>query len=170
MDSLIQTYNNIMAQLVNLPADIDAAQAALDDATMRRAGWKSGLDTREGQLKSQATGKNADERAAALAELQATDSVYRRSFTELQESDAEVKALTREVDGLTRRFTAVGYQCRLHAALLTCLGSAGVPVPSDLTNNIDVVFPRPTDHVNGNGHDIYPNDVAGPADAADLGL
>jgi len=170
MDSLIQTYNNIMAQLVNLPADIDSAQRDLDAAIHERSVCKSALDAREGEMKTLATGKNADERAAALAKLQMTDDRYRRTLAELQSAEADVRVLTRGVDSLNRRFTAVGYQCRLHAALLTYLGSAGVPVPSDVTNNIDVVFPRPTDHVNGNGHGIDPNDVAGPADAADLGL
>lgn len=174
---LIETYRNLMTSLATLPDEIAAAQSDLSAAKAQQADTKRRMEDIELMLSGTVEGKNADERKAKLADALKGNRAYQDTLQLHRKDSADVAALNIEVDKLTNQYAAVGYQARLHSALLTYLGSAGVPVSTDKLG--DVMFQAPvagSEHnppyvtpahvlkaVNGSNHMTA-------ADAADMGL
>lgn len=165
---LIDTYRRLMTSLQNLPDEIAAAQTDLGLAKMKQADTKRRMDDIEMMLAGTVEGSNDTKRKAALADALKGHRAYQDTLGLYRADSAEVAALNIEADKLNARFAAVGYQARLHAALLTWLGSAGVPVNLDKLG--DVMFQAPP--VKGAEHNppyVNGNTVTAD-DAAAMGL
>jgi len=83
---------------------------------------------------------------------------HRAQSAEARAGRDAIARLTNDVDNLTRQFAAVGYQAKLHAALLGYLAAAGAVQPVDVSFGMGV---------SGNHTD---NGTVTPADAAAIGL
>lgn len=155
-DELIATYTNIMTSLDNLPAEIAAAQSDLTSVKINLGAAERELERIEAEILLTVEGKNAEERKARF-QLTCTENIFHRAQNaEARAGRDAIARLTNDVDNLTRQFAAVGYQAKLHAALLGYLAAAGA-VP------VDVSF--------GMGSKAQPaNGSVTPADAAAIGL
>ncbi len=166
---VIATYRQLMASLHTLPDEIAAAQADLTVAAAKVAELKryiantqEAMDLRKAELaiKAATDGKNDAERKALLAGLVANDSAsgrYRSSLLKdeslMIDAQRTVNMLTNDVDNLTRQFAAVGYQTKLHAALMGFLTDA---MPGQQP---DIDFGMANTHID-NGAGITADDAA----------
>lgn len=156
-EQLINTYTQLMTELDNLPQEIAAAQNDLLAVKRQVSDSKTLLDSLEASLSLTIEGKNAEERKARLTQALSTHQNYQRIRATLRKESEEADNLTNTVDALTRQYGAVSFQARLHAALLTYLGSAGAPVRLDSLG--DVVFP-PARTPHYNNHHVTADDAA----------
>ncbi len=138
INQLIATYNDLMTSLATLPDEIAAAQ---NDLT----GIKIELGKVEQEAKDMAAaaaltieGKNAEERAAKLTQALRLNAKYQTWVKALDGLRADAARLTNDVDNLTRQFTAVGYQAKLHSAMVAYFAAAGAVAPG--ANALDVQF------------------------------
>lgn len=132
INQLIATYNELMTSLGNLPDEIAAAQ---NDLT----GIKIELGKVEQEAKDMAAaaaltieGKNAEERAAKLTQTLRSNARYQTWVKALDGLRADAARLTNDVDNLTRQFTAVGYQAKLHSVMVGYFAAAGAVAPTDV--------------------------------------
>ena len=132
IDQLIATYNDLMTSLGTLPDDIAAAQNDLTEAKSRLAVQEQAMKDISAEVASTIEGKNADERAAKLAQVLKGHGVYQNRAGMATVARVEVANLTNEVDNLTRQFTAVGYQAKLHSAMVAYFAAAGAVAPQDV--------------------------------------
>ena len=132
IDQLIATYNDLMTSLGTLPDDIAAAQNDLTEAKSRLAVQEQAMKDISAEVASTIEGKNADERAAKLAQVLKGHGVYQNRAGMATVARVEVANLTNEVDNLTRQFTAVGYQAKLHSAMMAYFAAAGAVAPQDV--------------------------------------
>lgn len=132
-DQLIATYRELMQALQQLPTDIAAAQERLaslkrDGQALAQAGEEAehSFIARSGGWK--ALGSNDKERDLAVAAFRRES--MRTHAAQLALNTAAADEAAQLVSMLERRYGAVCYQVRLHAALLQYLGQAGAPVPT----------------------------------------
>lgn len=153
---LIDTYTDLMASLATLPEEIAAAQSDLTNVKLALGAAERDLERIEAEILLTVEGKNAEERKARFALTCQENIFHRAQSAEARAGRDAIARLTNDVDSLTRQFAAVGYQAKLHAALLGYLAAAGA-VP------VDVSF--------GMGGKAQPaNGSVTPADAAAIGL
>jgi hypothetical protein len=127
-DQVLRTYHELMQSLAELPADIAALQEALTAVRLQLGISEKMLKDIEADLRLTVEGKNAEERAARLAQTLQQHAVYQRWSAAADTERREAIRLQDKLDNLTRQYGAVCYQARLHAGLMTYLGSAGAPV------------------------------------------
>lgn len=132
-DQLIATYNELMQSLDELPGQIASAQDRLnafkrDGQELAKIGEEAEHDfiARAGGWK--ALGANDKERELAVAAYR-RESMYPHN-SKVYSNTAAIDDAAKLVSYLERRYGAVCYQARLHAALLQYLGQAGAPVPA----------------------------------------
>jgi uncharacterized protein with NAD-binding domain and iron-sulfur cluster len=154
---LIQTYQQLMTELHNLPNEIATVQTDLNAAKMQLSASEKTLADIEAQTALNVEGKNAEERKARLAQTLKLDAVYVRWSKAADIERADVANLTNNYDLLVRQFAAVGYAAKLHAGLLTYLAESGA-----ISSVGDINF--------GMGKPQGSNGHMTAADAADLGL
>lgn len=154
---ILETYTDLMTKLDDLPLAIQQAQTELTATRLD-------LDRDEKAAKEigeslPPRGNNDSERKAnKLADLK-THVVYQRFSQSADANRRSVAYQTDLVEHLTRQFTAVGYQAKLHAGLMAYLASAGA-----VSGATDIQFSMGRNKVtNGAAHMTA-------ADAADLGL
>jgi hypothetical protein len=152
---LIDTYTDLMTSLATLPEEIAAAQSDLTKSKFSLSQCETEMDRIEAEQSLTVEGKNAEERKARLALALKANAFYAKLDAEALGWRKDMAVLTNDVDNLTRQFAAVGYQAKLHAALLGYLAAAGA-VP------VDVSF--------GMGKAQPANGSVTPADAAAIGL
>ena len=164
---LIDTYTNIMADLGNLPGEIQACQTDLNAAKAQLATSERTLADIEAQTALNIEGKNAEERKARLTQALKADAVYVRWAKAADVERADVAKLANDVDMLTRQFAAVGYAARLTAATMEMLAAMGPNKAGDIEFHMDATGKSAAQiqRVNNgsNGH-------VTAQDAADLGL
>ena len=158
---MINTYTDLMTALDELPDSISLAQEQITVLKLSAAEHERRLAQREAILIQQAEGKKAELRKAALEQLKTGDAIYRNELRYLLANQEELAQEQDALDKLTRQYGAVCYQARLHAALLTYLGSAGAPVRHEEMQ----FMPPHTAHKPANG-----DDRVTATDAAELGL
>lgn len=132
LDQLIATYNDLMLSLGNLPDEIAAAQNDLTEMKQRLAKSEQTMKDISTSMSLTIEGKNAEERAAKLAMALKADQTYMGSFAGAETWRKEIANLTNDVDNLTRQFTAVGYQAKLHSAMVAYFAAAGAVAPTDV--------------------------------------
>ena len=157
-DELIATYTSLMTSLATLPEEIAAAQSDLTKSKFSLSQCETEMDRLEAELSLTVEGKNAEERKARLALALKAHTFHAKLAAEALGWRKDIAMLTNDVDNLTRQFAAVGYQAKLHAALLGYLAAAAPGAP------VDVSFGMGSKS-NGNG-----NGTVTPADAAAIGL
>ena len=156
---LIQTYQQLMTELHNLPNEIATVQTDLNAAKMQLSASEKTLADIEAQTALNVEGKNAEERKARLVQTLKLDAVYVRWSKAADLERQGVAKLTTELDLLVRQFGAVGYAAKLHAELMHFLGSSGaISTVGDINFNMGT-------KANGNGAGYMT-----ATDAADLGL
>ena len=159
-DELIATYAQLMTSLATLPEEIAAAQSDLTSAKIALGAAERELERIEAEILLTVEGKNAEERKARF-QLTCTENIFHRAQNaEARAGRDAIARLTNDVDNLTRQFAAVGYQAKLHAALLGYLAAAAPGAP------VDVSFGMGSK--SNNNHDG--NGTVTPADAAAIGL
>ena len=163
-EQLMQTYADIMASLAQLPDDIAGYQSDLTDAKLRKVEVERELDRQDAALINAAggykgLGSNEKERELALDGLRAKSNQWQGVNGELSTLTRTVAEMTDELNAAERQYGAVCYMARMHAALLTYLGSAGPVTPVTLPDFTAL-------RTNGNGK----HGAATVADAAELGL
>lgn len=163
-EQLMQTYADIMASLAQLPDDIAGYQSDLTDAKLRKVEVERELDRLDATIINTAggykgLGSNEKERELALDNLRRTYPMWKQLDGELSTLTRTVAEMTDELNAAERQYGAVCYMARMHAALLTYLGSAG---PVTAVTLPDFAAMR----TNGNGK----HGAATVADAAELGL
>ena len=159
-EQLIETYTSLMTSLATLPEEIAAAQSDLTKSKFSLAQCETEMDRLEAEQSLTVEGKNAEERKAKLALALKAHTFHAKLAAEALGWRKDIARLTNDVDNLTRQFTAVGFQARLHASLLAYLAAAAPGQP------VDVSFGMGS-HTNNN-HDG--NGTVTPADAAAIGL
>ncbi len=150
---VIATYRSLMTSLATLPHEIAAAQADLTVAKFDLATADKLLAEIEAAQTLNVEGKNAEERKARLAHELSLRSDYRATTSKRAEAQRTVNMLTNDVDNLTRQFAAVGYQTKLHAALMGFLADA---MPGQM---VDIDFGMANTHTD-NGAGITADDAA----------
>lgn len=165
MQFLIDTYQQLMVSLANLPAEIEAAQGDLADVKRAAADTKRLMEQHEQAASLRIEGKNADERKAKLALALANDNAFQRLTAAQRKEQTDIDALTIEVESLTRQYGAVCFQAQLHASLLQYLGNAKAPADVRLDSLNDVVF-QPTQYTTRSNGNSYVT----AEDAAAIGL
>ena len=155
---LIETYTSLMADLMNLPEEIAAAQSDLTKSKFSLDQCTKEMDRIEAETSLTVEGKNAEERKARLALALNSSVLYGKLAGEETGWRKDIAKLTNDVDNLTRQFTAVGYAAKLHAAMLAYLAGPGAQQPVG-----DVSF-----GMGGKTH--MSNGAVTAADAADIGL
>ena len=155
---LIDTYIDLMTSLETLPAEIAAAQSDLTNAKIALGAAERDLERIEAEILLTVEGKNAEERKARFAITCQENIFHRAQSAEARAGRDAIARLTNDVDNLTRQFAAVGYQAKLHAALLGYLAAAGA-VP------VDVSF-----GMGGKSSAPATNGAVTAADAAEIGL
>jgi hypothetical protein len=155
---LIDTYTDLMASLQTLPEEIAAAQSDLTNVKLALGAAERDLERIEAEILLTVEGKNAEERKARFALTCQENIFHRAQSAEARAGRDAIARLSNDVDNLTRQFAAVGYQAKLHAALLGYLAAAGA-VPVDVSFGMG----GKTQPANGNGS-------VTPADAAAIGL
>jgi hypothetical protein len=160
---IIHTYQQLMANLANLPGEIAAVQTDLNAAKTQLALSERTLADLEAQAMLTAEGSNAEKRKADVIAKCAADPVYVRWGKAADTERADIARLTVEFDRLGREFTAVGYAARMTASMAEMLAAVG---PTKLTTDVNF-YPA-----NGNGKAPSANSghTMTAADAADLGL
>ena len=157
-EQLIETYTSLMTSLDTLPDEIAAAQGDLTSAKINLGAAERELERIEAEILLTVEGKNAEERKARFA-LTCTENIFHRAQNaEARAGRDAIARLTNDVDNLTRQFAAVGYQAKLHAALLGYLAAAAPGAP------VDVSFGM------GSNNNHTGNGAVTPADAAAIGL
>ena len=159
-EQLIETYTSLMTSLDTLPDEIAAAQGDLTSAKINLGAAERELERIEAEILLTVEGKNAEERKARLSLALKGHAFYAKIAAEALGWRKDIAVLTNDVDNLTRQFAAVGYQAKLHAALLGYLAAAAPGQP------VDVSFGMGSNG-NGNGNG---NGTVTPADAAAIGL
>lgn len=130
---LIDTYTDLMTSLETLPAEIAAAQADLTKSRFSLSQCEAEIDRLEAELSLTVEGKNAEERKARLALALKGNAFYAKLAAEALGWRKDAAVFANDVDNLTRQFAAVGYQAKLHAALLGYLAAAGAVQPGDVS-------------------------------------
>lgn len=154
---ILEIYTDLMTKLDDLPLAIQQAQIELTATRLD-------LDRDEKAAKEigdtlRVEGKNDEERKAAKVTTLKGHTVYQRFSQSADANRRSVAYQTDLVDHLTRQFTAVGYQAKLHAGLMAYLASAGA-----VSGVTDIQFSMGRNKAtNGAAHMTA-------ADAADLGL
>lgn len=169
-ESLLQTYRDLMGSLQALPDNIVAEQERLEGQERDLAALAQACETTEhayiasaGGWKS--LGSNDKERELVLADFRRADKAMRDLSLQARNTRFAVEETRRVLAGLERRYGAVCYQVRLHAALLQYLGNAGVPAPAAVPS-VTIVPTAPRGDVN-----FYStNGNVSAADAALIGL
>lgn len=161
---MIDTYQNLMASLEELPDTMSLVQKQITDLRLQAANHERTLAQREALLLGQAEGKNAELRKAALIQLQAADRIYSTEQRLLLQVQEELSKAQDHMTTLERQYGAVCYQSRLHAALLAYLANAGAPVRKE-----EVQF-MPAPQIKLTSHNNYAGAQVTAADAAELGL
>ena len=156
---LIDTYTSLMTSLETLPEEITAAQSDLTKSKFSLGQCETEMDRLEAELSLTVEGKNAEERKARLALALKGHAFHAKIAAEALGWRKDIAVLTNDVDNLTRQFAAVGYQARLHAALLGYLAAAAPGAPVDVSFGMG----SHTNNHTGNG-------AVTPADAAAIGL
>ena len=157
---LIDTYIDLMTSLETLPAEIAAAQSDLTKSKFSLSQCETEMDRIEAEQSLTVEGKNAEERKARLSLALKGHAFYAKIAAEALGWRKDIAALTNDVDNLTRQFAAVGYQAKLHAALLGYLAAAAPGAPVDVSFGMG-------GHTNNNH---IGNGAVTPADAAAIGL
>ena len=157
-DELIATYAQLMTSLDDLPQEIAAAQSDLTSAKIALGAAERELERIEAEIQLTVEGSNDVKRKAAFTLACRENIFHRAQSAEARAGRDAIARLTNDVDNLTRQFTAVGFQARLHAALLAYLAAAAPGQP------VDVSFGMGSKSA-GNG-----NGTVTPADAAAIGL
>ena len=132
INQLIATYNDLMISLGTLPDEIAAAQNDLTEAKARLAVQEQALKDISAEMALTVEGKNAEERAAKLTQVLKQHGVYQNRTGMATVARVEVANLTNDVDNLTRQFTAVGYQAKLHSTMMAYFAAAGAVAPQDV--------------------------------------
>ena len=132
INQLITTYNDLMTSLGTLPDEIAAAQNDLTEYKTRLAKSEQTMKDISAATSLTIEGKNAEERAAKLAIALKADLTYMGSYAGAEAWRKEIANLTNEVDNLTRQFTAVGYQAKLHSTMMAYFAAAGAVAPQDV--------------------------------------
>jgi chromosome segregation ATPase len=159
---MIDTYESLMTALDALPDEIGQVQEHITNLRLSASDYERTLTQREAILVQQAEGKNAELRKAALVQMQATDGIYRSTTQRLDNVQHELAEAQDSLSALERRYGAVCYQAKLHAALLGYLAGAGAPVKA-----AEVQFmASPAGKRNG----VNGASQVSAADAAELGL
>lgn len=158
-EQLIETYTSLMTSLDTLPAEIAAVQSDLTKSKFSLSQCETEMDRLEAELSLTIEGKNAEERKARLSLALKGHAFYAKIAAEALGWRKDIAVLTNDVDNLTRQFAAVGYQAKLHAALLGYLAAAAPGAP------VDVSFGMGSNTNNHTG-----NGAVTPADAAAIGL
>ena len=162
LNQLIQTYNDLMTSLGTLPDAIAEAQGRLTEMKLRLAKSEQAMKDISAATALTIEGKNAEERAAKLAAALKADLVYMGSFAGAETWRKEIAVIADEVANLERQFTAVGYQAKLHSAMVSFFAAAGAVAPQD----VQFYSKGATQHkTNGNG-----NGNVTAEDAAAIGL
>lgn len=157
-DELIATYTSLMTSLATLPEEIAAAQSDLTSAKIALGAAERELERIEAEIQLTVEGSNDVKRKAAFTLACRENIFHRAQNAEARAGRDAIARLTNDVDNLTRQFTAVGFQARLHASLLNYLAAAAPGQP------VDVSFDMGSKSA-GNG-----NGTVTPADAAAIGL
>ena len=155
---LIATYTDIMGKLATLPGEIEAVQTELTAAKLDLDRDERTVKEIKAQTMLTAEGSNAEKREADCAAKLKTDAVYQRWAQSADKGRRAVAVLADQVDSLTRQFAAVGYQSKLHAAMLAFLAESGA-----VSSVGDISFNMGSKPTGADGHITE-------ADAADLGL
>jgi len=159
-EQLIETYTSLMTSLATLPEEIAAAQSDLTSVKINLGAAERELERIEAEILLTVEGKNAEERKARF-QLTCTENIFHRAQNaEARAGRDAIARLTNDVDNLTRQFAAVGYQAKLHAALLGYLAAAAPGAPVDVSFGMG-------GHTNNNH---IGNGAVTPADAAAIGL
>lgn len=132
IDQLIATYNELMQSLGTLPDEIAKAQDDLSTAKRELAVSEQAMKDISADIALTIEGKNAEERAAKLTQVLRSLGTYQKRSEMATVQRIAVTDSTNEVDNLTRQFTAVGYQAKLHSAMVGYFAAAGAVVPQDV--------------------------------------
>ena len=159
-EQLIATYADLMTSLGDLPQEIAAAQSDLTKSKFSLAQCETEMDRLEAEQSLTVEGKNAEERKAKLALALKAHAFHAKLAAEALGWRKDIAVLTNDVDNLTRQFTAVGFQARLHASLLAYLAAAAPGQPIDVSFGMGS---KSNNNHTGNG-------TVTPADAAAIGL
>ena len=155
-EQILEQYKALMVSLSNLPAEIQAAQGDLADVKRQAADTKRLLEQHEQAASLRIEGKNADERKAKLALALASDNTFQLLTNAQRKEQADIDALTIEVESLTRQYGAVCFQAQLHAGLMQYLSNAKAPVAVLPTDTLGDVMFQPTQYAprttNGNSY------------------
>lgn len=155
---IVTIYADLMGRLDDLPQAIEAAQIELTATRLDLERDEKACKEISDSLSVE--GSNDEKRKAAKAAILATHAPYQRFSQSAAANRRSVAVQSDAVDSLTRQFTAVGYQARLHAGLMAYLAAAGaVSGATDINFNMG----RKAVGSNGAGHMTA-------QDAADLGL
>ena len=157
-DELIATYTSLMTSLATLPEEIAAAQSDLTSAKIALGAAERELERIEAEIQLTVEGSNDVKRKAAFTLACRENIFHRAQSAEARAGRDAIARLTNDVDNLTRQFAAVGYQAKLHAALLGYLAAAAPGAP------VDVSFGM------GSNNNHTGNGAVTPADAAAIGL
>ena len=133
MLDVLTSYSDLMTALDELPVQVANHQEELNELQLVLSSTRRHLEEKRQLLISanggwSALGKNESERelyAKTLVQQDRSASALQASIYNTERDITRAQAL---VDDSTRRYGAVCYKTRLHAALLTYLGSAGAPV------------------------------------------
>jgi hypothetical protein len=159
--TMIATYLDLMTALHDLPGEIASTQELLTAVKATIGDSERILEEIEGMLKGRAADESNDaKRKAKLAELLSQHEGYRKLTATLAKEKMEAAQLGNTLKDYERRYEAVCYQSRLHAALMQYLGSAGAPVTPVTAFSIPV-----------NGfNQVVTTGAVTLADAAEIGL
>ena len=159
-DELIATYTSLMTSLATLPEEIAAAQSDLTSAKIALGAAERELERIEAEIQLTVEGSNDVKRKAAFTLACRENIFHRAQSAEARAGRDAIARLTNDVDNLTRQFTAVGFQARLHASLLAYLAAAAPGQPIDVSFGMGS---KSNNNHTGNG-------TVTPADAAAIGL
>jgi hypothetical protein len=163
---LIATYNDLMSKLGSLPVAIEQVQIELTAAKLDLERDEKAL--KDIEVNTRGEGSNDDQRKADKAAKLKADIAYARFAQAADAGRREVAVLAAQVDSLTRQYSAVTYQAKLHAALLEMVTGAGLK-PQDVNFYSPAqLAAMPAPHITPNGANSGHTMTA--ADAADLGL
>lgn len=137
MLDVLTSYSDLMLALDELPVQVANYQEELNELQLVLSSTRRHLEEKRQLLIAanggwSALGKNESERelyAKTLVQQDRSASALQASIYNTERDITRAQAL---VDDSTRRYGAVCYKTRLHAALLTYLGSAGAPVPEQM--------------------------------------
>lgn len=133
IDQLLTTYTDLMEKLDAIPAEIAELQTRRTDDRIALAEYEARLKAVETAIVEEAggfksLGSNDADRKHNLAVLLASKGRYQVTANDIRLTSDAIAHMTDAIEDAERRYGAVGYQSRLHAALLNYLASAGTPV------------------------------------------